>query len=120
MVFFMRSFFFSSRRRHTRSLRDWSSDVCSSDLVLLAELRPRLLGGLRGLAGGRFGGGRGLGGKFVPGGRFGRVGHLLHPSGLLVRRPPPCAGEHATGLLLPDVGYTPVAAGGAGVESRRP
>src|SRR5204863_1319546 len=27
------SFFFSSRRRHTRSLRDWSSDVCSSDLI---------------------------------------------------------------------------------------
>src|SRR5690349_3470268 len=26
------NFFFSSRRRHTRSLRDWSSDVCSSDL----------------------------------------------------------------------------------------
>src|SRR5438874_6417608 len=25
--------FFSSRRRHTRSLRDWSSDVCSSDLI---------------------------------------------------------------------------------------
>src|SRR5216683_7102106 len=29
MVFF----FFSSRRRHTRSDRDWSSDVCSSDLL---------------------------------------------------------------------------------------
>src|SRR2546422_5280675 len=29
------SFFFSSRRRHTRCSRDWSSDVCSSDLVLL-------------------------------------------------------------------------------------
>src|SRR6266496_6613225 len=28
-------FFFSSRRRHTRSLRDWSSDVCSSDLLEL-------------------------------------------------------------------------------------
>src|SRR5438132_7937510 len=28
-----RSFFFSSRRRHTRSLCDWSSDVCSSDLA---------------------------------------------------------------------------------------
>src|SRR5206468_5246442 len=28
-------FFLSSRRRHTRSNRDWSSDVCSSDLVLL-------------------------------------------------------------------------------------
>src|SRR5699024_11541380 len=27
-------FFLSSRRRHTRSKRDWSSDVCSSDLVL--------------------------------------------------------------------------------------
>src|SRR5207249_8853390 len=25
--------FFSSRRRHTRSKRDWSSDVCSSDLI---------------------------------------------------------------------------------------
>src|SRR3712207_9020450 len=29
-------FFFSSRRRHTRYWRDWSSDVCSSDLVLVA------------------------------------------------------------------------------------
>src|SRR5699024_12175113 len=28
-------FFFSSRRRHTRSKRDWSSDVCSSDLIEL-------------------------------------------------------------------------------------
>ena len=27
-------FFFSSRRRHTRLVRDWSSDVCSSDLKL--------------------------------------------------------------------------------------
>src|SRR5206468_7738412 len=27
-------FFFSSRRRHTRSDRDWSSDVCSSDLLV--------------------------------------------------------------------------------------
>src|SRR5205809_2536568 len=26
-------FFFSSRRRHTRCSRDWSSDVCSSDLM---------------------------------------------------------------------------------------
>src|SRR5699024_8284711 len=29
----LRVFFFSSRRRHTRSKRDWSSDVCSSDLL---------------------------------------------------------------------------------------
>src|SRR5690606_40889050 len=27
-------FFFSSRRRHTRFSRDWSSDVCSSDLSI--------------------------------------------------------------------------------------
>src|SRR5206468_7198109 len=31
-VVFCFFFFFSSRRRHTRSDRDWSSDVCSSDL----------------------------------------------------------------------------------------
>src|SRR3712207_6994785 len=28
-------FFFSSRRRHTRYWRDWSSDVCSSDLIMI-------------------------------------------------------------------------------------
>src|SRR5262245_65221856 len=28
-------FFFSSRRRHTRCLSDWSSDVCSSDLIVI-------------------------------------------------------------------------------------
>src|SRR5215470_18913326 len=32
MVFLFFFFFFSSRRRHTRCYRDWSSDVCSSDL----------------------------------------------------------------------------------------
>src|SRR5207253_4938428 len=31
-LFFIFFFFFSSRRRHTRWPRDWSSDVCSSDL----------------------------------------------------------------------------------------
>src|SRR5437868_15534574 len=41
-------FFFSSRRRHTRSKRDWSSDVCSSDLP------PNAVGLHRvGLAGGQ-------------------------------------------------------------------
>src|SRR5690349_24374687 len=34
-------FFFSSRRRHTRSLRDWSSDVCSSDLPV--QLAPKVV-----------------------------------------------------------------------------
>src|SRR5690606_40080117 len=32
--------FFSSRRRHTRFSRDWSSDVCSSDLSPHPEPRP--------------------------------------------------------------------------------
>src|SRR2546429_5191798 len=32
-------FFFSSRRRHTRCSRDWSSDVCSSDLKLADVVR---------------------------------------------------------------------------------
>src|SRR5687768_17794393 len=32
ILFFFFFFFFSSRRRHTRCSRDWSSDVCSSDL----------------------------------------------------------------------------------------
>src|SRR5690554_7432538 len=30
-------FFFSSRRRHTRCGHDWSSDVCSSDLIKVSE-----------------------------------------------------------------------------------
>src|SRR3712207_121043 len=36
------SFFFSSRRRHTRYWRDWSSDVCSSDLTIGRDLVPEL------------------------------------------------------------------------------
>src|SRR6266436_8501862 len=49
-VFFF--FFFSSRRRHTRCSRDWSSDVCSSDLDLdklrgdLTEFLDKDLAGL--------------------------------------------------------------------------
>src|SRR5207247_2913535 len=35
--------FFSSRRRHTRSTRDWSSDVCSSDLADRAKSRVERL-----------------------------------------------------------------------------
>src|SRR5699024_11754728 len=38
---FMYVFFFSSRRRHTRSKRDWSSDVCSSDLSESAPVQSR-------------------------------------------------------------------------------
>src|SRR2546422_4420718 len=42
---FLFSFFFSSRRRHTRCSRDWSSDVCSSDLGdrLVIPQRPGMV-----------------------------------------------------------------------------
>src|SRR5207249_9073421 len=36
-------FFFSSRRRHTRSKRDWSSDVCSSDLKFVSHAAPAVV-----------------------------------------------------------------------------
>src|SRR5690606_39756138 len=36
-------FFFSSRRRHTRFSRDWSSDVCSSDLLIRAASHIKAL-----------------------------------------------------------------------------
>src|SRR5947207_4658819 len=42
----VRSFFFSSRRRHTRSLCDWSSDVCSSDLGHVPNADGEMLAGL--------------------------------------------------------------------------
>src|SRR3989442_10110132 len=40
LVFVLFFFFFSSRRRHTRCGRDWSSDVCSSDLTEKRENLP--------------------------------------------------------------------------------
>src|SRR5690606_40532261 len=42
----------SSRRRHTRFSRDWSSDVCSSDLAILIDHNTRLITqGITGKAG---------------------------------------------------------------------
>src|SRR5690348_17987286 len=40
----MDGFFFSSRRRHTRWTGDWSSDVCSSDLLALVYITNSILG----------------------------------------------------------------------------
>src|SRR5690606_40252985 len=40
-------FFFSSRRRHTRFSRDWSSDVCSSDLVTVQDGKYLVVRGCR-------------------------------------------------------------------------
>src|SRR3712207_8283272 len=45
-------FFFSSRRRHTRYWRDWSSDVCSSDLPRYEALTiPAVVEHLEGIVG---------------------------------------------------------------------
>src|SRR2546430_3898569 len=43
------SFFFSSRRRHTRFDCDWSSDVCSSDLSIAIDVAATTLKGTDGL-----------------------------------------------------------------------
>src|SRR3989304_8631077 len=43
-------FFFSSRRRHTRCSRDWSSDVCSSDLCFVVSHSARGIVAPAGLA----------------------------------------------------------------------
>src|SRR5216684_5056147 len=45
MLFFV--FFFSSRRRHTRCSRDWSSDVCSSDLTGAVLTQGQVIGVLQ-------------------------------------------------------------------------
>src|SRR5947209_12065067 len=42
LLFFLFFFFFSSRRRHTRYWRDWSSDVCSSDLLAGVDIQSSL------------------------------------------------------------------------------
>src|SRR5690606_39863705 len=63
-------FFFSSRRRHTRFSRDWSSDVCSSDLM-----KNAVSNGIRGVI--NFV--RGLPGKIVS--ALGNLGSLLVNAG---------------------------------------
>src|SRR5437899_9053779 len=62
-------FFFSSRRRHTRCLSDWSSDVCSSDLVQGAKLLKE----------------RGVEIVDINDGSLGRVRMAVLPTALLVR-----------------------------------
>src|SRR5207247_3076122 len=51
ILFFIFFFFFSSRRRHTRSTRDWSSDVCSSDLFYMTGKREWVNNGVNNVNG---------------------------------------------------------------------
>src|SRR3990172_4035914 len=86
VVFFIAFFFFSSRRRHTRCSRDWSSDVCSSDLAELdaLELAAAGPGPDRGRPERRVGGGEVLG-------RLGQADPV--PRGPGHRQSPPSAVE---------------------------
>src|SRR5205809_4603670 len=77
-IFFI-FFFFSSRRRHTRCSRDWSSDVCSSDLGV--ESLPR--------------GSRPPGRLSTPSPQSGSSFGRIQTSGLFVTR-----GSHRTPSLL--------------------
>src|SRR5215203_572096 len=85
-------FFFSSRRRHTRYWRDWSSDVCSSDLVVLGALLFVL----------------GFSAVFVSyGALFGGLGSVLRENGDLIAR---VMGVVLIGLGLVYAGWVPGAA----------
>src|SRR6266550_5895957 len=73
-------FFFSSRRRHTRCSRDWSSDVCSSDLgagdLVLEHAQALGFTGLTGCSLGESDAGLiGFGARLVE-----RAAHLLEPA----------------------------------------
>src|SRR6266852_7454667 len=82
IIFF---FFFSSRRRHTRCYRDWSSDVCSSDLpgeTVFLGGRRLCAAAARGVGGGEDAGAGRDRGTGLPG-EGGRVGRP-HPSALVL------------------------------------
>src|SRR5215204_7127940 len=69
-------FFFSSRRRHTRSLCDWSSDVCSSDLGLASAVTGWVAPDVRSATPGYR-----LGEPWYQVGIGGRIGLLTTPGG---------------------------------------
>src|SRR5699024_11268067 len=73
-------FFFSSRRRHTRSKRDWSSDVCSSDLLLRTLLSAKLFKSVENL-GVRFYDASPMAGQHDSYGSFGNFGNPGGPAG---------------------------------------
>src|SRR5206468_9216079 len=95
--------FFSSRRRHTRSDRDWSSDVCSSDLdrAPLRCARPPVPGDL---------GGHGPGARRAPAGRPAEAGSAQMGAGRKLGR---------VRRLVVKVGSGLVTEAGAGVAPDR-
>src|SRR5690606_16043271 len=98
-LFYAVFFFFSSRRRHTRFSRDWSSDVCSSDLG-----RRRTLAGGLSRAAAIFRGGEpaalsqgGL--RAAPGGRQSRTGRTQRDG--VAAQPGAAAGRELDGTRTP-------------------
>src|SRR5690606_40352266 len=81
-ISFLFFFFFSSRRRHTRFSRDWSSDVCSSDLAVIGTEQGGDLGA------DAEGVGPGVGGTVMETG----TAAALVPSGIVV-------GDHEQGQI---------------------
>src|SRR2546428_11629060 len=72
-------FFFSSRRRHTRSDRDWSSDVCSSDLEAdISRYQPLRVGDRQGSHYVPDDGGGRQSSTFAPGDFFSQLRGLFH------------------------------------------
>src|SRR6266487_7046794 len=96
------SFFFSSRRRHTRWTGDWSSDVCSSDLRDDVPLDEPLLGGHApfGVEPGEV---AELG--LVGGDLLGELPHVDPLQRLRLQVPPVAAEDHLQYGLLEDVGH---------------
>src|SRR3712207_5134889 len=92
-------FFFSSRRRHTRYWRDWSSDVCSSDL---AVVQLESVGAGQVAVGGD---GRGVRGRLRRGGAGGNGGRVVARGGRERKQKGKSADLHgsAPGCVLDDL-----------------
>src|SRR5690606_754083 len=113
-------FFFSSRRRHTRFSRDWSSDVCSSDLRVLDRAGrqaapPRGPAG-SGAAGSPGGDGTGAGGAPAAAHRVGDGAGVLQLAAVFL----PGAAENRRGARGAAAGPAPHAGGPAGLGAGGP
>src|SRR5690606_41121680 len=126
--------FSASRRRHARFSRDWSSDVCSSDLVPSARpfgtWRGRIVGrgGADEPTGRAEGTGRPMGGggagRLAAGGRRGRGGRLGASRARFSRCRAPARRSSGRRRLARTgaggLGGTPLARGAAGADPDRP
>src|SRR3989449_5098149 len=86
MLFYFFFFFFSSRRRHTRCSRDWSSDVCSSDLTVSPAMHQHVVRlAERGMTGQRI------------------IDQFVREHGVAILMAPPKRGFNLAGYFVPSV-----------------